>query len=268
MDGSQFDSVSRFFADRRLSRRRALIESGAGLAAVGLATAGLTSASAQEATPAAAAEKAEFLFLQSFESAAIVPKADVAETYTLTLEHGLGQTIYFSDRPDRIVGAAPTPKFLDGLGFYDDNPPNAALLVAGDDGHTAIVVLELFAPQYDDASHTAIYDVKLMERWEKTLDIAFGGIPLTKVDEIPGAGGAYLFIDGCAERDVTCVLDDSYIGTIPSADFGGWCYDLLDCAFYCNPCTGPSRCGNATEYWNNKCNAKFSACANGCTADY
>ena len=44
----------------------------------------------------------------AFQSGTVAPKDGPEGRYTVTLEHGLGQTIYFSDRPDRIVGAAPT----------------------------------------------------------------------------------------------------------------------------------------------------------------
>jgi hypothetical protein len=63
-------------------------------------------------------------------------------THTLTLEHGLGQTVYFSDRPSRDVGATPTPRFLNTLGFSADNPPNAALIV---DTEMGIVQLDRIA---------------------------------------------------------------------------------------------------------------------------
>ncbi len=136
MDATHFDRIAKVFADRRLSRRQALTQGGAGLAAGALAAAGLAhSARAQDATPAATAtadgDKTMFLFLQAFQSGSIAPKDGGSEgRYTLTLEQGLGQTIYFSDRPERLVGASPTPQFLAGLGFPPDNPPNAALVVA------------------------------------------------------------------------------------------------------------------------------------------
>src|SRR5262245_48678681 len=103
MATSRFDTVSKLFARRRSSARIA-----------------------QDATPAAwDGEKVPYLFVQSFEGGSIAPKAGEAGTYTVTLDHGLGQTLYFGDRPSRGVGAVPTPQFLEALGFPDDNPPNA-----------------------------------------------------------------------------------------------------------------------------------------------
>src|SRR4051794_39644520 len=102
MDPSPFDTIAKLFAARRVSRRTALARCGAGLAAGALAAAGLAAttrdrAAAQDAPPpaGAAGEKAQYLFVQSFQSGSIAPKAGEEGTYTLTLEHGLGQTIYF-----------------------------------------------------------------------------------------------------------------------------------------------------------------------------
>ena len=121
MATSRFDTISKLFARRK-------------------AVAG--GVFAQEATPSASdttiptdpwtGEKIPYLFVQSFEGGTIAPKEGEDGTYTITLEHGLGQTLYFADRPSRDVGAVPTHQFLQGLGFPADNPPNAALVV--DDG--------------------------------------------------------------------------------------------------------------------------------------
>ncbi len=135
MDGTRFDRIAKVFADRRLSRRQALAQGGVGIAAAGLAVAGFRPSAAQDATPAVTdamltddgSSGVAMLFLQSFKSGSIAPLDGGAGRYTLTLTEGLGQTIYFSDRPDRLVGANPTEQFLAGLGFPADNPPNAAL---------------------------------------------------------------------------------------------------------------------------------------------
>ncbi|HEV2527138.1 MAG TPA: hypothetical protein VGT61_01640, partial [Thermomicrobiales bacterium] len=183
MDASRFDAVFRIFGQRRLSRRSALA-SGAALGAAALATA----ATAQDATPPGdmgtpdamgtpgasdAATRTEFLFVQSFQAGSIEPKEGVDGRYTLTLEAGLGQTVYFSDRPERLVGTAPTPQFLDGLGFPENNPPNAALVVETGVGETDIAVVELFAPVYDAATHTATYEVEVLANWETSTELGF-----------------------------------------------------------------------------------------------
>ncbi len=156
MDPVRFDRISKFFADRKMSRRAAVIHGGTGLAAGALASVGLTSAIHAQDAPATPESdvapeieaKTPYLFVQSFQSGSITPTEGQDGTYTLTLEHGLGQTIYFADRPSRDVGAVPTPEFLDGLGFPEDNPPNAALVVETAPGETDIAVVELFNPNY------------------------------------------------------------------------------------------------------------------------
>jgi D-alanyl-D-alanine carboxypeptidase/D-alanyl-D-alanine-endopeptidase (penicillin-binding protein 4) len=53
MEAERFETVADVFRKRRFSRRRALTQSGAGLAAAGLAAVGVATAQAQDATPAA-----------------------------------------------------------------------------------------------------------------------------------------------------------------------------------------------------------------------
>src|SRR5829696_1762143 len=121
----RFDTIAKLFAQRKASKPYA-----------------------QEATPAATSdgEKIPYLFVQSFAGGSIAPKAGEEGAYTVTLEHGLGQTLYFADRPSRDVGAVPTEHFLAGLGFPADNPPNAAIVVDDGDGGTEIAVVELRNP--------------------------------------------------------------------------------------------------------------------------
>src|SRR5262249_44072488 len=108
MATSRFESISLLFASRRASRESA----------------------ARQAPPADwNGRKFPYRFVQSFEGGTNAPKAGVDGPYPVTLDHGLGQTLYFADRPSRDVGAVPTPQFLHGLGFAADNPPNAALVV-------------------------------------------------------------------------------------------------------------------------------------------
>ncbi len=128
MANTRFDSISKLFARRRTVAGGTL---------------------SQAATPAASTwdgEKIPYLFVQSFEGGTIAPKEGEDGTYTVTLEHGLGQTLYFADRPSRDVGAVPTERFLRGLGFPDDNPPNAAIVVDDGNGGTDIAVVELRNP--------------------------------------------------------------------------------------------------------------------------
>ncbi|MEK6196335.1 MAG: hypothetical protein N2F24_19140, partial [Deltaproteobacteria bacterium] len=71
-------------------------------------------------------EMAEFLFVQYAESATL-------SEGVLTLKGVAPETLYFSDRPHRIVGRLTTGKFVKswdkGEGSFSEIPPNAVLAV-------------------------------------------------------------------------------------------------------------------------------------------
>ncbi len=259
MDATRIDAIARLFAARR-SRRQALAEAGAGLAAGALAatTRWVPDAAAQDATPPAGASgaKTAFLFVQSFQSGSFAPKDGVEDTYTLTLEQGLGQTIYFSDRPARLVGATPTAAFLKGLGFPPDNPPNAALVVAAGSGEEDIAVLELSSPTYNEATHTATYDVTALAEWERSLAMGFAEVPTDLAKLAPSFGAAHLFVDDCPDI-TTCFTFGVYpAGPVPGGPIGT-CWNTW--LALCQPCnrrsiddiqqscnqTYPDKCGGS-----------------------
>jgi hypothetical protein len=110
-------------------------------------------------TPApkqAAAETVELLFVQN----------SVAGSYdgkTLTL-NGVGPTIFFSDRPQRVTGQVRTGEFIGhwdkGSDNFGENPPNASLSIFGEkDIRTAIV--ELTSPKLK--GNTLSYRVKVLK---------------------------------------------------------------------------------------------------------
>jgi hypothetical protein len=243
VDANRFDDLARTLS-HRVSRRTAL-----GAAVAGLALGSGANVAAQEATvvssPAADADKPVFMFVQTamlgraeVNPAAGTPVADGTPVpgggapYLLTLEGHSGQTIYFSDRPDRIVGAVPTEDFLEGLGFTPANPPNAALVAefAAGDG---VVVLALIDPVYDPETLTVTYGAEVLD--------AFAGEGLVSVTENQVAARlpaefeqAALFIDDCpnfttcavevcfaivddGEQHIRCWLED--VGPIPTGPF-------------------------------------------------
>lgn len=255
MNPSRIETITRLFADRKRSRRQSL-------------------AAAQGASPQAspiapdAEHGPEMLFVQSFQSGRIVPVDGSDGRFTVTLEHGLGQTIYFSDRPDRVVGAAPTRQFLDGLGFSENNPPNAALIVDSGSGETDLAVVELFAPVYDETTHTVAYDVAVLDAWERSSDMGFSQTPVA-LDAVGATfGTAHVFIDDCADGDITCGnISNHQVGTIPNADFDGWCYSWQ--AWRCLPCQPwiPSW-ADAFVYWDTACTNRFpEECTDACRAE-
>lgn len=280
MDPVRFDRISKLFAERRLSRRQA-IATGVIAGAGALAATQLTSASAQDATPVtefaedatpvpegADTEKVTYLFVQSFQSGSIAPTEGTDGRYTVTLDHGLGQTIYFGDRPSRDVGISPTEQFLAGLGFSETNPPNAALLLESAPGETELAVVELYNPTYDVATHTATYDVQVLERWQDELDLGLSREPADLSAITPSFGAAHLLIDDCAAQDIYC--HDKATGVQYGTLGDEFCYNYL----LCIPCTPyghsqPDRC-SVRYWWNNYCTSQFSAqcAADGCYADF
>lgn len=267
-----FDRIGTLLTGRKLSRRRALATGGAGLAAAGLAVTGLGSVTAQDATPepdtgtsTSTSERPVFLFVQSFQSGSIAPTEGAAGRYTVTLDHGLGQTIYFGDRPSREVGALPTPRFLEELGFPDDNPPNAALLVETAPGETDIAVVELFNPTFDPAGPNVTYEVAVLENWQDDVALGFQAAPADLAALAPEFGTAHLLIDDCSDRaidcctDVSCGEDGCTCGNqVAAIGPVGFCWKVGD--FCCEPCAG------SADAYTQQCNADYSGCGGECTA--
>lgn len=251
MNANRFDAIAKLFAARR--GQRATARQGA-------------------ATPAAEpfdpGRKIPYLFVQSFRSGAIVPKEGEDGVYTLTLAQGLGQTIYFSNRPGRDVGALPTPQFLDRLGFDPANPPNAALVAEVAPGDTVFAVVELFDPRYDPDSPGVTYDVTVLAEWERTLDLGFVEQPADLARVAPSFGTAHLLIDDCADGPVICERSGSLGRTVQVGTIGpvGFCWNYSVC-MACDPYghTQPSR-GATTRWWSDRCNQTFPDCQGRCLA--
>ena len=250
---------------RRVSRRVAVRAGGVGLAAGGFATAGLAPAATQEASPRASPAsggKTFFMFVQSFASGRLAPKAGEDGLYELTLAEGLGQTLYFSDRPERIVGSVPTQRFLDGLGFTPANPPNAALVADVGGGDEEILVVELLNPRYDEAARTATYDVAILSDFDR-VDMRFAETPAGGEHLAAGRtyGASHLFIDDCPDvscclrqypggREPTCVGPQTYYN-------GGQCWH--GSCFCCESCFGHSE-----QDFADGCNATYPECEGEC----
>jgi hypothetical protein len=258
MDPNRFGAITKLFAQRRHSRRAALTGVSAALGAGALAPGAAAQnapPSGDAATPVApnAMTKTAFLFVQSFQSGHMAPTEGVDGRYTVTLEAGVGQTVYFSDRPERIVGATPTPQFLAGLGFPDIDPPNAALVVESAPGETGIAVVELFHPVYDEATHTATYEVAVLATWETSTDLGFSEVPTDLAALAPAFGAAHLFIDDCPDAKVGCIglSDKQHHGFAGTA---GLCWDwsTWTCSF-CDLNEAIARCNATIPACNGDC---------------
>ena len=138
------DEMLERIAQRRANRRTAL---GGGLASA-LALTGVGLAHAQDATPEAADDSTNpmYLFVQLAEGGTWTQSEDDPEIYELTLSGISSQTVYFSDRPERIVGTTDTAQFLENLGFTPINPPNAAAVVRTPEGERDVLVVRGSTP--------------------------------------------------------------------------------------------------------------------------
>lgn len=119
-------------------------------------------------------ETEESMFVQTAEGF-------VTEGDTLTLSGVTPSTLYFSDRPKRVVGHMTTADFVDlwdeGENSFEADPPNAVLafLQPGDDApEDAVIVLK--EPQLEDS------------RLAYTIDVLEGTVPAE-------TGPVTLFID-------------------------------------------------------------------------
>jgi hypothetical protein len=93
-------------------------------------------------------------------------KESDADSGVMTLYDVPSQTMFFSDRPNRIVGNVPTSAFVSkwtterGPNGFASNPPNAAVTVFQADGAKTAIV-ELRNPRLD--GNKLSYDVKVLQ---------------------------------------------------------------------------------------------------------
>jgi hypothetical protein len=272
MDATRFDRLARALAGRRLSRRAALRATSAG-AAVALAARG-RGALAQEATPTAGgvAEDDASLFVQTAASGTFAPNpaagaggtpaaaaTPAAESrrgaYLLTLNGHAGETIGFSDRPQRAFGEVKTAQFLKAMGFTAANPPNAALVADSAEQEDDVLLLELLNPAYDEGTMTLTYEADVLQRYrgEVLKPLAAKQQDQTIAEQF---GTASLFIDDCP--DITTCFAPGLIpvGPVPGGPIGAcWSWS----AFACLPCNGQS-----LNYYAGVCNNTYTFCNNQC----
>lgn len=223
-DLSSFDRDARAVGG---SRRSVVRTGAAGLAVgalgilgnIGRVPATLAQDAPAAATPGATTEDASFLFVQTASSGTFTANPNTGTTpaaagtpaagpggnaqYLLTLSGHPGETVFFSDRPERIFGEAPTETFLANLGFGSGNPPNAAISTETADGPDDVLVVELVSPEYDQTSGTLTYGVNIQS--------AYAGEGLAHLtrqrmnDQLAETlGRTSLFIDDCPDTLVYC----------------------------------------------------------------
>ena len=126
----------------------------------GLAAASLVGAVAKRAGAADAEDKekvVEFLFVQNASSVSL-------KDGKLRMQGVAPDTLYFSDRPDRIVGRITTKEYVDhwsvGGNSFADDPPNAVLSIQQEPEPRDIVVV-LRAPALD--GDELVYNVDVLD---------------------------------------------------------------------------------------------------------
>lgn len=141
-----------------------------------LAAAAIVAGCASPSPPSADAGKAQLMFVQSAEDLKVDPV-----TQTIRLVKVNPQTVYFSDRPQRVAGNIKLPDYLktwkDGRDSFNADPPNATLSVyEPGQAEPTLVVVTIMKPVADGAD--LVFGYKLLE------------------GRMPAAGGATtLFID-------------------------------------------------------------------------
>lgn len=164
------------------TRRAILASSLSGAAALAL-----RNIAAQSSTPEAGeeVEQIELLFVQAVGSGTLTPSD---HEYTLTFRHDARQTIYFSDRPDRLTGLLPTAELISQWPFEGESPPNAALATStARDASVQVLIGVLGNPVWDSESATLKYSFSELS----------DDIPAGSPTPIPDSfESATLFIDG------------------------------------------------------------------------
>lgn len=206
--------------------------------------------------PSRATGQASFMFVQTAHRGVVKPVGDpAAGRYVLELHGVTPDTVYFSDRPERIAGSASTEKFLAGFSFGAQDPPNAALTFVGPGGKQEVAVVELTAPRYDAKAQTLTYEVRMLGN--------YGGRNLAHWASKAGAEGlpaglqdVNLFIDDCPDETVMCYGSFQCSGGgedeeccrvscgSPSSQPVGYCWQWLSLS--CEPCQDYSGLCNGT----------------------
>lgn len=138
-----------------MNRRNFLV--GIGLSSLGTALNMRAHAASQSGGAVSAEEIVDLLYVQSAQGASL-------DKGLLTLKSINQATIFFSDRPERIVGHETTEDFIADWDVGEDNfasnPPNATLsILSGDEPQDIVLVLKNPRLAKDDL----LYDVEVLD---------------------------------------------------------------------------------------------------------
>lgn len=141
-----------------------------------------------------------YLFVQEGSAGSLVHGEN--GTLTLTLTGVRPDTVYFSDRPDRVSGGIGTVTFTSSSLWNTTSAPNAALMLANAPAANDTVILTLSHPVYDEANATLRYTAVQVPHYTGT------GLRAYEAFADPGIpeqfGQAMLFIDN-AQIPVTAI---------------------------------------------------------------
>lgn len=159
---------------------------------------------------------------------------------------GLPQTVYFSDRPERVFGMSPTDLFLENLGFTPVNPPNAAIVV-NDNGSADILVIELTNPVDLAGADSLTYDVKVLEGFTED---GLAHAATQQADAVLPAsfGCGAFFIDDCPDGTLSIWFPDGTSTSVPG---------IVPCCYSypsCGPC-GRNWDAYVGEHFTTQCGA-------------
>jgi hypothetical protein len=265
VDSTRFDRLARAFAHSKLTRRSAI--SGTALGVAGALTGSVVARAQGTPTPSdTLAADGSTLFVQTAAGGTFLPNPEASPeagqrgTHLLTLAGHPGQTIFFSDRPERTFGQAPTEKLLGALGFTPDNPPNAALVVSTLDGEDDILVLELLDPTYDETAGLLIYEANILGEYagENLAPVADRQQDDQLASEFDHAS---LFIDDCPDLIYCCYHPGQWPNGCPigSGIHVGTCWNTS--TWFCDVCD-PNRDYGAL------CDQTYPECNGQCEAHY
>lgn len=188
---------------------------------------------------------ASFMFVQTARKGMLIPIPGEDQSYRLILKDVNPDTIYFSDRPERISGATANDKFIGGYNFDKSNPPNAAIVLSPQDSDKEnILVVELTNPQYDQDLKTLSYTARVLsasnnknlKHWTSRMQST---VPQGAFSDIS------LFIDDCPDGPIHCYGtyqcsgggEDEQCCRVECGTIGhnvGYCWNWLSLS--CQPC--------------------------------
>ena len=124
--------------------------------------------------------------------------------FTLTLDQPSPDVTVFTDRPVRSASTQPVQGFVDSWdarGFNDD-PPNAALVLDQQPDNADTAIFELSHPKFDQGSGAVSYTAKHVNGGTSSLPSD------EHIDPPPSFGDAHLFIDPSGGGDVHVIAVD------------------------------------------------------------